>query len=446
MAFRTGMASISALLVLGLPLATQAQTLDKAAWNAVWDRFDMVLPSGNSTNLVQALKVPVPATWANRDEEALIELQHIASAIPEKDFVIDPSRQTRALHDIYASIVLDVDLPKQNENERQKFLAAEQKYDVAYGHYRDKVKDWNGLWKDYKQDLKDRNEPIDSLAMERFRGDNAGFFRGVQAELDDASREAQKFAPVAGLWARDVKKLRDEISNTDSVMRGIWTYEGSFATLKSIASDCVIDGPGWDTLKFSNSITSQRVRNDDWNGGGGWGGTFFSLNVGAGGSDFSNVILTSTESVDMRWCKLTYIALYPSNTWFDIAILQAIDRGDIALKPDSPMKGKQILGPDGLIPRLVKGAIVVRSLSFEAHLGQTNLNEFRRNVAGSGGVRIGPWQIGGGGSHSEYGRDYTTADGGYGKSTAFSVPAMIAIITEPTVSVAPKKSKDANGF
>jgi hypothetical protein len=205
--------------------------------------------------------------------------------------------------------------------------------------------------------------------------------------------------------------------------------------LKTIATDCT-DGSdkGVERLTFDSSTTAQTIRNSSWNGGGGWGGTFFSLNIGGAGSSYSQIVTSSSDSVSLRFCKMTYIPLY-AGTWLSIPFLQAIDHGEIKLRQEKlsqDLRNKKILGPDGMIPRLVKGAIVARNISLEAKLGTTSLDEFKKHLDGSGGVRIGPWSIGGGGGGDEYSRTYTAQNGAYGRSTDFTVPAIIAIVTEPT--------------
>ena len=418
------------LATAAMPLA-QAQTLDEKAWNAVWDRLTMILPANTPSESVHALRVIVPATWANRDEEGLRELQNIASAIPEAEFSIDPSRLRLQLHKIYSNFVLDVDLPPQSEKDQKAFLEAQTAYGTAFDEYLDRLDKYLERWQKRVADLKSRGEPVDTQARLRFRTDMGGYFNLVQAKLDTAAKNAQKFAPVANQWAQAVRRLRDELANAQSDLRDLYGYDGGFATLTAITSDCPDAGTGWDELLFNQSVNSQNLRTSNWNAGGGWGGTFFNLNVGGGGNNYTNVVTTSTENVKLRFCNLTYVPLRPG-AWFDISFLQAIDSGLLKLKESSPSKGKKILGPDGVVPRLVKGAIVARRVVFEASLGTTNLNEMRRNSGGSGGIRIGPWNIGGGGGTTEFKRDYTTASGGYARSTATTVPVIIAIITEPT--------------
>ena len=81
---------------------------------------------------------------------------------------------------------------------------------------------------------------------------------------------------------------------------------------------------------------------------------------------------------------------------------------------------------------MVKGAVVARRVQFVATMDETKLREMQRTFSGSGGFRIGPWSIGGGGGSSEFKRDVSSASGKYGRSTASDVPVILAMITEPT--------------
>jgi hypothetical protein len=83
---------------------------------------------------------------------------------------------------------------------------------------------------------------------------------------------------------------------------------------------------------------------------------------------------------------------------------------------------------------MVKGAIVARNVSFEATMDNSRLDEFRKEIRGRGGITIGPFHGGGSGAKTEYGRDYQTQAGTYGRATDFSAPVIVALITEPTVT------------
>lgn len=415
-----------------------AQTLDQQAWNEVWDRFDKIFPKGNDTNIIHALEVPVPATWADAsDLDTLRDLQRIAGAIPEEKYVLEPSRMQRTLQDVYTEIVLSVELPNLSPEQRAKFQAALDKFETARLAYEARAKEFDGLWDAEVTKATAKGHTVDSRDVLQFRKAHPNYFDSVVAQMNLAVIDVQRFDSDAPLWVNAVRALRSEYSysTASTSAPGVWTYHGGTSILKTIATDCT-DGSdkGVERLTFDSNTTATTIRNSGWNGSGGWGGTFFSLDIGGGGTNYSQVVTSGSESVSLRFCKMTYIPLY-AGTWLSVPFLQAIDRGEYKLKQEKlsqDLRGKKILGPDGLIPRLVKGAIVARNISLEAKLGTTNLNEFKKHIDGSGGLRIGPFNIGGGGGSDEYSRTYTAQNGAYGRSTDFSVPAIIAIITEPT--------------
>ncbi|MFV3368551.1 hypothetical protein ACNFH5_10275 [Pseudomonas sp. NY15435] len=413
--------------------AAMAETLDEKAWNSVWDRLSKFLPANTSSEEVHALTIVVPATWASRDRDGLVELQRIAGAIPENTFNVDPSRMSLSLHQAYSRIISDVALPELPKAQEDEFLKAQNEYNKAVDEYIARVNSFRQLWKERQEELKAQGEPVDTLARNQFKSDLGGYFNSVQAKLQVATVKVQKYAPIGSHWIDALKLLRAELANASSDMTGVYSYEGGFATLKSISADCSNENEeGWDVWSFNQTTSSQTVRSSNWNGGGGWSGGFVNVNLGGGGGNGSNVVMTSGDNIKIKFCNLTYVSLRPG-PWFDPSFLQAIDAGVLTMKPGAQLGGKEkIFGPDGSIPRLVKGAIVARRMVFEAKLSTTYLSEMRKNSGGSGGVRIGPWSIGGGGGSSEFKREYNTADGYYGRSTSTDVPVVIAIVTEST--------------
>ena len=431
--------AISISFLALLPTTAPAQSLDQKAYDAVWDKLKKILPANTPSEQVHALTVIVPATWAKQDEESLIELQNIAGAIPPETFSIDPGRMKRRLHKIYSDYVLDVNLPNVPPEQQAKFDAASKAYDTILQDYWARLDIYNTRWIQRVADLERRKDPVTARAKLRFRKQYGRDMLDVQNRLDTAARALQAYAPAASQYGRAVRAIREEITGAQSDQVGTFDYDGGFATLDAIKNDCTDDGNGWDEIEFKSSMSSQETRSSNWNGNGSWGGSFFSIGGGGGSSDYSNVVKTANDSVALRFCNLTYVSLGPGS-WWDADLLQAIDRGALTLKADSPMKGKLVFGPDGQIPRIVKGAVVARRVLFMAQLDETNLNEFRKNSGGSGGVRIGPFSIGGGGGSTQFRREYNEGHGKYGRSTNTDVPVIIAIITEPTVSEAPAPS------
>lgn len=416
--------------ICGLASATSAQTLDKQAWNAVWDRLETILPADTPTESVHALTVMLPVTWAVRtDPEGLRELARLAGAIPDEKFSIDPSRMKLFLHRAYSNYALDVDLPLQDPSQESDFHKAQTEYNTAYTSYLTKLDDYEARWDKRVTSLRARGAPVDAVARMRFRQDMRGFFQSTEGDLQSAQNRIQKFAPVNDGYARSVGNLRQMVSSIEAVDSSVWDYDGGFATLTAMGDDCSANGPGWDKIEYSLSTTSQHDRNSSWNGNGSWG-AFFSIDLGGGSSDASHAVHTNTQSVSLRFCKLTYIPLSPGD-WFDPSLIQALDTGALKLKQGSAAR-LPAFGPQGAIPRLVKGAIIARSVQFDAKLDDNDLSEVRKSYSGGGGFGFGPWHIGGSAGGSSFDHVVKDESGEYARSTNFNVPVIIAIITEPT--------------
>jgi hypothetical protein len=417
---------------------TRAQTLDQKAWNHVWDRLGEWL-GGNAAPFesIHVLKVVVPTTWVNRNVASLKELERYAGAIPEKQFTMDPSRLQRPLHKIYQRFVLEAELPEQTDAQRTAFNNATDDWQAAADEF-EKVRDqFEDRWIKHAEDLKRRGEPIDTQAKNDFLVTNGFRFTKVINRLDAAEAVLHKVTPPDGHWIRALLQLRAEmnaylVKGADATA----TYYGGEATLKDMKECDPVSKVGWETMTFGQTTSSYVNRSSSWNGNGAWQGAFFSVRGGGGGQNYESTIKSASERVSMRFCNVRYIPLAAGN-WLDISFLQAIDNGTIRLRKESSAAkelagGKKIFGENGLIPRIVKGAIVARSMAFEAQLESTLLNEVSSNSGGNAGIRIGPFSIGGGGGSRFFSRDYKAEQGGYARWTDSTVPLIFAVVTEPT--------------
>lgn len=427
---------LSALVTLAPVSQSYPETLDQTAYDAVWDRLEQVLPADNSYEDVHVLKVLVPATWIESNAETALDLQNIAGAIPAPEFSIDPSRLQQQLHRVYSDFVLDITLPELNAKDKEQFEKASEKYEELRSKYYVKLSEYKKRWAEYKSELEELNEPVDVQARMKFRDSAGGDFVSIQNKLNNAMREMQKFAPAGSQFATSLERLRKIMAGAESdpIAGPTFIYQGGKQTLQAIKDDCQDDGNGWEQLSFTNNISSQKTRSSNWNANGGWSGAFFSFSGGGGGTNYKNVVKTSDDYVNLRFCNLTYVSLRPGN-WWDAGLLKAIDQGKVQLKADSPLYGQRVFGPDGKIPRLVKGAIVARRVMFTAKLDRSSLEEIRNSSGGSGGLRIGPFSVGGGGGSTQYSREYSQTQGVYGRSTNMSVPVLLAIITETTDNI-----------
>jgi len=251
--------------------------------------------------------------------------------------------------------------------------------------------------------------------------------------LRTAANKLHNLAAPNAQFADAVELLEHEALRTakDPSTVGLWTYDPDLAVMEKIkARGCA----GGDNLKYSKSFSSQDIRASNWNGSGAWSGSFFSLGAAGGSSNYESVFASNSEFVELNFCDITYLTVGPG-PWWDINLLRSIDRGELKLKEGSKMKGKRILGPEGLIPRLVKGLIVAGSIGFDAHLATSKITEIKKQSGGGGGFRVGPFHIGGGGGHSEYSKVTDDTSGSYGRSTDYDVPVVLAVVVEPTKAV-----------
>jgi len=421
--FATPVALIAACATAG------AQTLDQKAWNAVYDRLANRLKNQNDYETVHVLDEFVAATWVKGTEASSLELLNLAGALPEPVFSVVPSVMKERLHDVYLRAVLDVDLPLQDEAKSKAYRAARTEFGTAYDALQARKRSYDDLWDKHAERLRARNEKVNSRAYLKFLEQNKGYFTQTRGDMEDAVKKLQQFAPVSEVWASAVTNLRLLYTDMQVVTPGLFRYEGDHETLESL-KECEDGKPdGWETIVFGSSVDSTQNRTSKWNASGGWGGSFFKLNAGGGGGSYQSTISKATESVTLRFCNMRRIALSPG-AWFVPSLFRAIHEGDLKLKDDSKLKRAKLLGPDGMVQRVVKGAIVARSVQFIAKLDESKLTEMRSHAGRSGRIGIGPFGARAGKGRTDFSRELRTAKGEYGLSTSSDVPIVLAIITE----------------
>jgi hypothetical protein len=99
------------------------------------------------------------------------------------------------------------------------------------------------------------------------------------------------------------------------------------------------------------------------------------------------------------------------------------------------IKGQKVLGPNGLIPRIVKGLIIADEIRMSANLSTSSINEIKSSYSGSGGIRIGPWGFGGSAGGTKYDITTTAGGGSFGLSTNYTTPVILAVVIEDTIAV-----------
>lgn len=229
-----------------------------------------------------------------------------------------------------------------------------------------------------------------------------------------------------------IRRLRGSIAQADG--NGYVGYLGDSVAMSELAKIQCDESKKENWEGFGLGSTIQVERRADWSssvrGGGSWGAVSF-IGGARSGSNYSYSLATKASAISIRICAPRYVALSPGD-WWDPELLRKVDRGALKLKANSPMEPKKAFGPNGEIPRLVRGVIVARAIAIEANFSETDLNEYKKTVNQGGGVRIGPWRVGGGSTRTEFNRTFNSQTGGYGRSVNGSLPVIIAYVTEET--------------
>lgn len=418
------------------PLLAQGD-LDRQAWNYVWDRFEDVLGGTSHGKLgpdeiVNILKFPVPLASGDSAFDSQSQLQNIAGVIPKRSFALDVSDQDVRLHNEYRRILANLRAPQVSDEKQARIDAAAGAYDTAFKDF-DKSR---SAWSDrIIAELK-------KLEVIGHKPNDKDYFRVRDATSSLAVAARSKMMAALIRWKNEVPSdwvlsealLELELATAgkdDALSNGIVKYELNEDVNFKTAS---CSDTGWYDLGLSKSTKSQAVRTDNWTAGGGWGGEFVKLGSEFKGGDFSNTVQTDSQSIKLRFCNMRFIPVTAS--WFHMDLLRDIDRGIYELKADSRLSNQKMLGPTGLIPRIVKGLIVARDIKLEARLDKTRIDEMRKTFSYGGGFSIGPFNFGGSASRVEYNITESGDSGFFGLSSSYGRPIVLAVVLQETQSPA----------
>ena len=428
-------------VIVAFPVVAQApaaQTLDQQAFNAVWERLEGWVRKGagapTGAYSVHVLEVPRTASWADNTQfDGLLELQRIAGAIPEAKFMLDPSRLGRSLHQVYADFALDVTPPERmSPAQEQAYLRANEDFGKAAEKLAKVGDEFSEAYEKEMARIERMGRKPTEVDRQNFRNQWRNRFLAAYTPVQVSFRKLQELAPVGDPTMDSIRRLRGSIAQADG--NGYVGYLGDSVAMSELTQIQCDESKKENWEGFGLGSTIQVERRADWSssvrGGGSWGAVSF-IGGARSGSNYSYSLATKASAVSIRICAPRYIALSPGD-WWDPELLRKVDRGALKLKANSPMEPKKAFGPSGEIPRLVRGVIVARAIAIEANFSETDLNEYKKTVNQGGGVRIGPWRVGGGSTRTEFNRTFNSQTGGYGRSVNGSLPVIIAYVTEET--------------
>lgn len=279
--------------------------------------------------------------------------------------------------------------------------------------------------------MKARGITPDDNDYMRIRDNTSGMITPTITALDKAIAAWENALPASWTLVNALRALKDASGGVeDAGTSGIWHYQ-IVDPVSTQAATCT-EAKGWYELKFDKAVNSQSVRASNWNANGSWGGSFLQVGIGGGSSSFSNTVRTDGENILVRFCNIQYVAVQAP--WLYMDVLRDVDRGLYAQKPDSMIKGQKILGPEGLIPRMVKGLIIARDVDISAKLSKTSIDELKKSASGKAGFGLGPWKVGGSAGKTKYDAKNSKEDGLFSLSTNYGRPVILAVVLEDTIS------------
>ncbi|NET83138.1 MAG: hypothetical protein F6J94_14760 [Moorea sp. SIO1F2] len=185
------------------------------------------------------------------------------------------------------------------------------------------------------------------------------------------------------------------------------------------------------TLSFSNNDSTYDYK-DTWAGGSASVSKFFwSVNVGGSWQRIDEFVSDNKLEVTVEfeaWDQITIAA----GRWYNGAFVSSIEEGPFT-RGFSPRgnTGKAVWGKNGIMSLQKVGMIVCYKPSFEIQVSSSSFTKFLEKWNVSGGVRIGPFQFGGGGGSTTSGWRANSATNTFSGTSTSDTALIIGVIVNP---------------
>lgn len=406
------------------------QTLDQKAYNHVWDKLE-VMYSDISTD-EEIITVPKSfrlATWGDDNASALRDLARFASILPKNEFQIDPDDTQERLDQVYETIAKSVKVKAKSPEDQAKLEAIKLNLEKALTDEKEKRKAFELEWQAHVTTLSEGQKEF--LTQERANFENiwGGEVALAYSKVLDFYQQMAAYLGPNDIYGKAVAQLIAQ-KDVSLAFKRSGEYYTNFIALRAM-KDKTCSPKDLSEISLTSDTKSTNIRTKGWNGNGSWDKKFFKIGVGANSSNYSYFFQGENTSISLKFCNPLFVEVYPGG-WFNTTFLRALDEGRIEYKDDSPNKGKAIFGPNGMIPRMMKGVLVASRVEFEAVLDEEQLNQVKSSKSGSGGLKIGPFKIGGGASKVKFDEKKTDDTGKYRLVADLGYPVIFAVITQNT--------------
>ena len=241
----------------------------------------------------------------------------------------------------------------------------------------------------------------DRKSKSEFFRDDPDFSRVQELDLEIKSNNAQvkkiklKYADLSYI---EINKAIDFWNSTDGKFRLPERIEDeSVEENYSSYSKQFIDG---DIFRFktetnTRSYTFEEASVESSSSESNWGGSlgvdfgFWGFSAGASGNTLERMSQSDITKLEMSFSNVQEFPVRRGR-WFDIALIEKYGESLI-----------EFWGASGSMNVLPVSVILVRGSQIKITASESFVHEFQKHVNGSGGVRIGPFKIGGGGGSTQ---------------------------------------------
>ena len=170
------------------------------------------------------------------------------------------------------------------------------------------------------------------------------------------------------------------------------------------------------TIELDASTKSYALK-ESWAGGtASYGNCFFSIYARGSWHDMKLNEEDKSVKVTITIQAVTQVPVHP-DVWFDGGYLRTLARED---SWNNPFTNETVFGKEGILPLMITGLVAGYKIGFKITMSSSTFQRHVNDFKVSGGLRIGPFHIGGGGyqSHTDSWSKSTEGQSFSGESNA----------------------------
>jgi hypothetical protein len=382
--------------------------------NSIWEMYLKQLRdkiSGDAPNFkgVQLLTTPQNASWNDSKTGNYIAWNVLGNSIPQWSpiYIPTPKEVTQG----YKTFLLNLLIPQVDQAEQEKAKKASKKWDDALTELEDTLDERIFKWEGFNN--RQQSLPPDKrLSFDSWNARTWG--RRIGVKEDFVRLAYQEYRYYLGRATKGYEVVIDAIDNFSNeafeveaespsgLKQRLKTFEITPSLTDFINESGAIPAgspPAW-SFKLTENSVRYSLEETRWSGGVGYLGGFFAYAGGSGGSTRLSTS-NSTFLLEFSAKNIRTFTIQPGQ-WWTGAVVQGFKNGPFL--PDGPIGNGTVdlWGVNGVLNLLPRQIVVVYQPKFVIRSTQSEYDEVKSRVSGSGGFSIGGFGFG-----ASYGRSST---------------------------------------